>query len=458
MSRARGEGCSCGRAAPARSCCLCGPAVLLALWALLAAGCSRSSGSGEPAPSNPPAISAVNPLAGEPGTPVAIAGRDFETRPQRNLVFFGTVQAPVREATAERLVVEVPAGVRADAQVQLSVTTRGGTAEGPLFTAHAPAGAPEITEIRTEAGERTIVAFPGQRLVLAGSGFAAVPEQNEVTIGLVPVNVLAATAGALTVELPAAAESGAVAVRAAGVPSVATAGEPPTLFVAGGAASSFDRGGVGKAGAELLGAWPRTHLLVEIDVQQDGSSADWSPSAEALAKLGTRLGERLFKPGGITILQPSTFAASDRSWTEDEVRATAFAQRNLHSRGNTAVLHLLVLAGEFAPNEAVIGLTFASTHIALFEERLRDASSPLTLETAEAATLVHEAGHVLGLVNLTAGMCVPHEDPDSRGHDIERDCVMHREISVRRVPLGGGPTDAFDPNCRCDLAQAGGRP
>ncbi len=427
-----------------------GHACLCLLVLLTACG---GGGGGSSSPDRPPTLYSLSSSQAAPGEQVEIFGADFERKASGNLVFFGAAEARVVSADSDRLVCEVPAGIATRAQLELSVSTRGGTSQPLPFTAIALNGAPRVTEVRTSTGAPTDVAFAGQTLRLSGSGFSPQVFDNVVWVGGRRVEVLAARSDELEIRLPSAAQSGVVGVEVGGVGSV----DGPTLFVCGDRPGAYDDRKVGEAARDLLRAFPYTHLVIELDVQSDGASV-WAPETSALAALALRLRERLHKPGGIVILAPQTFTSTRTAWNDDTLDQTAQAVRNLYGRGNTALIHMSFVAGSYTDNDRVIGLTYRATEIAVFEERLRDRLGPgvTSPSRAEEAVMTHECGHVLGLVNIGIGMCNDHLDPNSRGHDIDASCVMNAEISIRQIGLRIQSTD-FDAACKCDLQRAGGR-
>lgn len=92
-----------------------------------------------------------------------------------------------------------------------------------------------------------------------------------------------------------------------------------------------------------------------------------------------------------------------------------------------------------------LGSTFNGTAFALFQDQIGaygDAG-------AEKRAIVHEAGHLLGLVNLGTAMQTDHDDPQSPNHDVDSACVMYRSINAT--------SDQFCEDCRADLKAAGGR-
>lgn len=131
---------------------------------------------------------------------------------------------------------------------------------------------------------------------------------------------------------------------------------------------------------------------------------------------------------------------------------------------STAVLHILYVDGAIDGAEELLGATMVrgpSAQIFVFGDQM-DAVARPALEPSgamlaadevqvrlEAYTLVHELGHVLGLVDNGVPMASDHEDPQRPGHSSNPASVMYHAAGVDRVlegaPGGGGVlTHGFD--------------
>ena len=77
----------------------------------------------------------------------------------------------------------------------------------------------------------------------------------------------------------------------------------------------------------------------------------------------------------------------------------------------------------------------AST-VALFKDSIDDAENIFrrpSAEKIENSVLVHEAGHLLGLVNLVYTSPADHEDSDHPGHSNNEDSVMYWAIESASI-------------------------
>ena len=99
----------------------------------------------------------------------------------------------------------------------------------------------------------------------------------------------------------------------------------------------------------------------------------------------------------------------------------------------------------------------AST-VAVFKDSVEDAEGFLgrpSSEEVERAVTIHEAGHLLGLVNLVYQSPIDHEDPDHPGHSSNDDSVMYWAIESNTVGnfISGNIPDEFDADDKSDLEQ-----
>ena len=148
--------------------------------------------------------------------------------------------------------------------------------------------------------------------------------------------------------------------------------------------------------------------------------------------------------------------SSHRAWTEDEARRLdvetfAFDSRWLGEKG-TAYIHVLYLNGDPVDTLADVVAVAIKNKILMFPDHMAEpGAAGLNGHTQiERQILVHELGHVLGLVNSGIPMVHAREDLRFPHHSSELDspvCVCDEE--PRRVaPLLGGANESFSPPFR----------
>lgn len=224
-------------------------------------------------------------------------------------------------------------------------------------------------------------------------------------------------------------------------PERSTEAEP----AAASAAAVDDGGAVGSAGPALLSPASPT-AVVEIDRSPDARLA-----ADARAVLNRALREH----GG----KEDVLAAGDSAvpakdvYTAADLRAIERASRASRSATGRPAVYALVLEGRFEDDQ-VNGVAFGATAFAMFPDQIGAGIVGVARDVYESAVLVHELGHLFGLVNLT-GRGAFHEDPEHPGHSRSDGSVMYwavESISIANL-FRGGPPREFDDADRQEMAR-----
>ena len=170
-----------------------------------------------------------------------------------------------------------------------------------------------------------------------------------------------------------------------------------------------------------------------------------SPESDALNLLKQRVQEVTDK-STITVSQ-SSFGSTDNSYTLEEILELEDKQRTRFKGGNTFVIHILYLNGEYSDNDQTLGLAYSGTSFAIFKEKIEDAAFLLiSAKDIEKSVLVHEFGHLLGLVNNGYQSPHDHEDPQHPHHSNNEESVMYWAIESQDIgnQLDGEPPNDFD--------------
>lgn len=201
-------------------------------------------------------------------------------------------------------------------------------------------------------------------------------------------------------------------------------------------------------------------LVIEIDWIEG-----WAPTQSAVTALVSALDGLCHKPGGIQVDLDDEIAPPGRTaWSVADIAALEEVHRDGYrdTGSRTAVLYAVYVDAGSDLDEGssrVLGIAYRGSSVALFAETIEEVEPGIPLfAPIEDTVLIHEAGHLLGLVNNGTAMTTDHQDTAHGAHDVDSDCIMHWTIETQNVVdvlLAGKPD--FDTVCRADLTAAGGR-
>lgn len=233
--------------------------------------------------------------------------------------------------------------------------------------------------------------------------------------------------------------------------------------------------------AEVLGGGAWTDLVVEVDY-----APGHAPSEEATTHLLMTLRNVTGKSNVVLDVRESLNDTPSQDWTRDSLLALERGTRRHEHAAPHALLHVLYVSGRYNGSDQIAGVTIAGRQlgpVAIFRDVLRDSSCvpsvggapriglPLpqpdqSLAALERSTLLHEAGHAMGLVDNGLPMVKDHEDrandPAKGGHSTNPKSVMYWSLDtcqgLREALLHDGAIpDQFDGDDRADMRAVGGR-
>jgi hypothetical protein len=211
---------------------------------------------------------------------------------------------------------------------------------------------------------------------------------------------------------------------------------------------------------DYLTAATYDEIVVEIDW-----IAGHPPSSSARSGLEATLAELCNKPSGVrTIVDDEIPSAGSPTWTYDAIEDLELEYRDEYRdpASGTCVMYCLYLDGRSQDDSGpakVLGVAYRGSSLAMFHETIEatDPGLPLFAEI-EDTVLLHEAGHLLGLVDNGISMVQDHRDPAHGAHDSSDECLMYWALETQDavdVLLARRPD--FGPECRADMIAAGGR-
>ncbi len=207
--------------------------------------------------------------------------------------------------------------------------------------------------------------------------------------------------------------------------------------------AASDRRLPGSLGWALLGSQV-TEAVVEVNHAGDARLGE-----DALGALEANLVEHGGKATVRRVVRGEL--PVQEAYSQDDLRSLA-AERE-HSSGDGAVsVQVLVLPGRFEV-EGVPGAAFEATSFAVFPDQIAGRLPfGANVGAFQTAVVVHELGHLFGLVNLT-GQGAFHEDDDHPGHSRHQDSPMHPAVESGGLAsiFGGGPPTQFTDDDRREM-------
>ena len=203
----------------------------------------------------------------------------------------------------------------------------------------------------------------------------------------------------------------------------------------------------GECRYEILQSSQYSKLHIEINYVTNNA-----PDSDAINLLKQRIKDVSDKTS-ITVSQ-SAFGSTDNSYSLEEIIDIEKNERERFKSGDTFVIHILYLNGEYQDNDKTLGLAYTGSSFVLFKEKIEDASFLLISPTdIEKSVIVHEFGHLLGLINNGYQSPHNHEDSQHPNHSNNEESVMYWAIESQDIgnQIDGEPPNEFDADDLDDL-------
>lgn len=213
-----------------------------------------------------------------------------------------------------------------------------------------------------------------------------------------------------------------------------------------------DLSSIGSMNHQYLQGHTFKQVLIEIDRAESAH-----PEDVAINGLRDVIEQYADKPEGVLIEMSDVIEDDDDEYTLGEIQRTMRAYRDNYSTGDTAVIYILYLNGEFADINNTLGVTVNASSFVMFPEEVQRSSGANLFggPAYERSIVVHEFGHLLGLVNVNYESAAEREDPIHPGHSNNPASVMYWAVESFNVQnlFRGGPPANFDEADEFDIEQ-----
>jgi hypothetical protein len=191
----------------------------------------------------------------------------------------------------------------------------------------------------------------------------------------------------------------------------------------------------------------------------------YAPDAATITNVQAFLGQRINKPGGISVVQTAINPTGISAYSVNDIKKVESEKRTKHSSGSTLTAFIFFADGassDDSNNSKILGVAYGSTSMAIFSKTIKSYSGGIgqpSVSMLETTVTEHEFGHLFGLVNNGTAMQSNHQDVSNGRHCSVKFCLMYYATETSNVVsnlLGGGIPE-LDSQCKADLKANGGK-
>ncbi|MFQ5837445.1 MAG: hypothetical protein ACE5HJ_01515 [Thermoplasmata archaeon] len=205
----------------------------------------------------------------------------------------------------------------------------------------------------------------------------------------------------------------------------------------------------GELALSFLQPDPYSRIIVEVDWV---SGQD--PDAAALDTLKNRLITYTHKEK-VDIVLSDTMEVDITLFSPNDLHSVETSYRDFDSGGDTLVLYVMYLPGSLEDSDKSLAVSYQGGSLAVFKEavgRVARTTRTVSAQDVETSALIHELGHLFGLVNIVYQSDLDYEDQEHPFHSTNRSCVMYWAIETGPFLTEKPPTD-FGSEASYDIAK-----
>lgn len=212
----------------------------------------------------------------------------------------------------------------------------------------------------------------------------------------------------------------------------------------------------GYSANDLLSDAKYTSLKIEVQYM-----TGFAPDEQALKNLHIFLAKYCNKPDGIFINTKEIDPIADTILRREDVVALERRSRSEYTGDKTLAVYLLYTNGAYV-NPKILGMAYQNTSAVIFGKLIKAHSGKIgqpNRTKLETTVLLHEMGHLLGLINKGSDMQSDHQDDNHESHCSNKNCLMYYAIGTedRFGYLVRGNIPELDEHCEADLRANGGK-